>query len=153
LRRARLLVAFAFASFPIGATFLLLTISAYGATVVTFSAALGAVSAALTPFVLARTGSIKIATNGMLTAFAASIATASLVAERQQWAAIAWLATLPLLATAMAGRRIGAAWGGISASVVALEDLVDHAALIPKYPTPPSLARFGNSFSIVLLIL
>jgi signal transduction histidine kinase len=154
VRRARLLVGFSFINVPVGATFCALAVFNYGIPRIALVAAMATLTAALTPPLLKRTGSMALATSGMLAVNVACMMVASASIDGQAALTLPWLAAIPLLATMLAGRAAGGFWALTCVVVTVAYYALDGAAwLPPKVVLSADAVRTGGAWNVAIFIL
>ena len=153
VRRARLLIGFSFFIALAGATFFVLTVVTYGTPALEATTAVVTLTAALTPLLLRQTGSLRLAMNGMLAVNLVGILAASVFIEQHALLALPWLASMPLLATSVAGRRAGIAWA--LAGILAAEGYyaLERMSVLPKkVAVSLDLLRTAGAWGIGLFV-
>jgi signal transduction histidine kinase len=152
-RRARTLVGFAFFSVLPGAIFVTLSAVNYRTSLTTGIAAASMLTSLVTPFLLRRTGSIALATSAMLAVFVATTLVGAASSEGQAAVSLPWLAVVPLLGTALAGRRAGVFWAIACVAVAEVLLGFDWTALLPQALIATEARRIGTAWNIALLVL
>ena len=151
-RRARLLIGFSFVSVLPGAVFFALAIVNYRMPILALVTGVATSTVALTPPLLRRTGSLLLATSGMLAVFVAAMLVTAASADGQALLTLPWLAVVPLLATALAGRRAGVLWALACIVLAQAQMALDRAAVLPKQALSVDLLRVGSAWNVALLI-
>jgi signal transduction histidine kinase len=152
-RRARLLIAYSLLSVFPGAIFFALSVLNYRRPAVAWVTGVTALINALTPFVLRRTGSLALATSGLLTVLAGSMLMVSASTEGQALMTLPWLAIVPLMATALAGRAAGITWAVVCVALAEAYLLLGEAGVFPSEPIAAAAFRVANAWNVALLIL
>jgi signal transduction histidine kinase len=152
-RRARLLIAYSLLSVFPGAIFFALSVLNYHRPAVAWITGVTAVINVLMPVVLRRTGSLALATSGLLTVLAGSMLLVSASAEGQAFMTLPWLAVVPLMATALAGRAAGVGWAVVCIALAEGHLLLAEGGVIPSEPIAAAALRVANAWNVALLIL
>jgi signal transduction histidine kinase len=151
-RRARILIGYAFLSVPPGLLFVVLSVTNYRQPRLALMTGASTLTVALMPLLLRRTGSLVLATGGLFAACLASTLTGASSAEGQELLTLPWLAMIPLLATALAGRGAGCFWA-IVCIVLAEGALLAGGGGAPRAVLSEEVLRVASAWSVALLIL
>jgi signal transduction histidine kinase len=152
-RRARLLIAYSLLSVFPGTIFFALSVFNYRRPMVTWVSGVTALLNVLMPLVLRRTGSLALATSGLLTVLVGSMLLVSASAQDQALITLPWLAVVPLMATALAGRAAGIGWAIVCIALGEAHLLLAESGAIPGEPISAAAFRVASAWNVALLIL
>jgi signal transduction histidine kinase len=111
----------------------------------------GAALAAASPFVLRATRSLLLASSLTLGVIVLTICLAAGSVEGLTSPALAWLAVVPILSSAIAGRRVAAVWAVVCTLGIITMVTLDHFGLMPNRELPPDARRLASAWNFSLM--
>jgi|GEM_PF-3749851 len=140
-RQARLLRSFSFGSSVLGFLYVALAIFVFRTPLVALLTLIATLGVLLAPLTLRFTGSQRAAAYQLSGSILLPILIMSGMTVGLSSPALSWLAAIPLLAMALADRRSGILWAGITLAGLATLVALDHLHLLPNTQVPPAQLR------------